>query len=296
MENIKTENNIEGEGERAAERVRLLERIYREAMEEHAGFKDVPEADIKTVIKEALSEVEALDRAADAGKALAALTPEVAERITALWDFSGPGTYDQPVKEDRYKNYPWARGMDRSRLNYSAWLVRKISEAVSDEKLRGPIGEAPERKEKARELIAEKGPVILYNGTELENSVVKDVVMREGIMIPPEKIVVMGKGIDSTVDQVRSFKLPEELHRPGGEIGIVSHAPHLMRIAHMLSWYEPLPKDMTVRLFPVPMPTEGKEEYTATEIRALLYYIFLGQNAKAKAYPSVIHGGGKIAN
>ena len=290
METITIQNRNEDEREKAAERMRFVEKIYGAALAEHAQFREIPESNIKEVILTALEEIEKLEKAANPKNTLAALTPEVAKKISTLWVFSGPGTYDDPIKEDRYKKYLWAKGMDRTRLSYTAWLARKISETVSGETLHGPINEIPERIQKDKKLIAENSPTILYNGTELENSVVKDVLTREGIIIPPEKIRIIGEGIDSTVDQVKTFKLPEELHRPGGEIGLVSYAPHLMRIIHMLSQYNSLPEDMTVRLFPIATPREGKEEYSTLEIKGLLYYVFLGKNAQVVAYPSVIRG------
>lgn len=278
------------EKETAAERQRFIGSIYEAAVAQHVSFKGIPEAEVKGIISTALGEIEKLEEAADQKQVRAALTPEVASNISALWVFSGPGTYDDPVKDDRYKKYSWAKGMDRTRLSYAAWLARKISETVSGETLRGPVSEVPERIQRARELISEHGPTILYNGTELENSVVRDVLTRKGIVIPPEKAFVMEEAIDDTVDQIKTFALPEELHRAGSEIGIVSHAPHVMRILHMLEQYQPLPTDMGVRLFPIASPVEGKREYAQTEIMALLYYIYIGKNAKVAALPSIIHG------
>ena len=290
MEKITLENGNEKEREKTAERMRFAERIYHAALKEHAGFKEIPELQIKEVISTALEEIDVLEAAADKELALTSLTPEIARNISALWIFSGPGTYDEPVKEDRYKQYAWAKGMDRARLSYGAWLARKISEQVSGETLHGPVEDATQRIQDAKEMIAAHGPTILYNGTELENSVVKDVLMRDGIVIPSEKVRVLGEGISNTVDQIRSFALPEELHWQGGDIGIISHAPHLMRILHMLNRYQPLPKDMAVRLFPLASPKEGREEYAEMEIKGLLYYLYLGKNATEESYPSTIHG------
>jgi len=287
MEKIILKKSVE---EKAAERSRSMERIYAAALEQHTQFKQIPEQDIKEVIGTALEEIEKLERAGNLSDALTALTLEVAESISALWVFSGPGSYDEPAKEDRYKNYPWARGMDRARLSYGALLSRKISEKLSSEILKGSISKVSARIQKARELIAEHGPTIIYNGTELENSVARDVLTREGIIIPPEKAIIAGEGIDNTVDQIKDFKFPEELHQSGGEIGIVSHAPHIMRIIHILSQYQTLPKDMTVRLFPMATPQGGKEEYADNEIKGLLYYVFLAKKAQPTAYPALIHG------
>ncbi len=277
----------------AERHARLIEAIYRSALAEHGEFKEVPAEEMRSLIGTVLSEMEELEAAADPKNALAAITPEIANSITALWDFSGPGTYDDPVKEDRYKDKSWARGMDRARLNYAAWLVRKITE-MRDPGIaqKGPIDEAAERSNRARQSIREVGPTLIYNGTSEENAVVVDVLTREGIIIPSEKAHVMGEGIKNTVDQIKTFSLPENLHEPGKEIGLISHAPHLIRVAHMLNRYQSIPPDMDIRFFPIKTPEDGREEYTAMEIRGILYYIYLSKNhdAAKEPYPYIVHG------
>ncbi len=270
----------------------MVEKIYRAALAEHKELKELPEAELRTVIRGALEEIDRLERAANPREVKSAMTPEIAENLSALWVFSGPGTYDSAKKNDRYQTYPWAEWMDRDRLSYAGWLARISAELVAEgENPRGPIGEADKRKAEARKAIGEHGPIIIYNGTAEENEVARSVPKREGIIVPEEKVVVAGGGIAKTVDQIKTFALPENLHRPGGEIGLVSHAPHLMRVLHMLKRYEPLPKDMKVRLFPIASPIEGKEEYVTLEVKGLLYYIYLSaeHDADKETYPHIIH-------
>ncbi len=291
MEELPQEKKAE-----TADREPLIEKIYLAALAEHARFKDFPEVEIKSVIKSALVEIENMENSADPKIALEALTPEVAEKITALWDFSGPGTYDNPTKEDRYKNYSWAKNMDRNRLSYTAWLARKIAEVRGGKSPSlGPVEETRRRNISTKELIEQSGPGIIYNGTEVENAVVNSVLERTGIIIPKKNVTVLGDGIKNTSDQVSQFSLPEHLHRTGGEIGLISHAPQLMRIVHMLERFQTLPKDMTVRLFPIATPTLGKENYAILEIKGLLYYIYISgnHNAEKNSYPYTIHGSTK---
>ncbi len=94
-------------------------------------------------------------------------------------------------------------------------------------------------------------------------------------MIAADKVHIPATSIANTVDQVKTFVLPESLHLAGGEIGLVSHAPHLVRTLHMLNRYQVIPEDMKIRLFPLKSPKEGREEYTTMEVRGLLYYIYL---------------------
>ena len=243
---------------------KIEDKIYRLALEEHPEFKEIPVSELKSVIQTALLEIVELENAADLQKDLADLTPEVVEKIKALWVFSGPGTYNDVFIADRYKDYSWTRGMDHDRVAYAEWLYCNIMK------------------------INKNDPTVIYNGSDQQNAVLREVVRRGEIKIPNEKMLIIGENIQNTVDQIRTFILPKSLHKSEHEIGLVSHAPHLMRIAHTLNHFEIIPKDMTVRLFPIATVEDGKEEYAISEIKGLLYYIFLGKNAKSIAYPYII--------
>lgn len=279
----------------SVEQARLFQtqEIYRAALSEHADFGLFPEAELKQVIKEALREIDELEDAGDPKKALGALSLSVAENVKALWVFSGSGTYDKPFKDDAYEKISWAHGMDRARLNRAAWLVRKIAEIRGNEAaLRGSLSRIPEGKVRARELILKYAPLIIYNGREDESAVVRAVLTRAGVVVPREKVLILGEGIRNTRDQVKAFALPDSCKEDGKEIGLVSHAPHLMRIAHMLNRYRPLPDDMKVRLFPIASPPEARAIYAAMEVKGLLYYLYLDSEHAAAAEPCsyIIHG------
>lgn len=279
--------------EKAPKREQFVEKIYQAALAEHEKFKEVAKPDdMRQVIRTVLTEIDELEEAANLKKSLAALTPEVAKNIAAFWVFSGPGTYNSPVKEDTYKNYPWAKNMDHSRLTYAVFLVRKIAELLNPgSEKRRPLGENRERRKATKELIAQSGPSIIYNGSKVENDVVKDMRKRD-IIIPPEKIIVVGDGTRNTTDQIKSFAFPANLYQAGKEIGLISHAEHFPRILRMLERYKTLSPDMTIRLFPLATPKEGREEYSAMEARGILYYIYLSPNHDAvqDPYPHTIHG------
>ena len=183
--------------------------------------------------------------------------------------------------------------MDRARLNYSTFLARKLAGLRSETgEIRGPISEATERKQQAKAVLSSYGPAVIYNGTEVENSVVLRTVAKPETIMPKEKVHILEGAIKRTTDQIKLFSLPEALHVAGKEIGIISHDPQLARITRMLNRYKTIPPDMTVRLFPLPTPPEGKEEYATMEIKGLLYYVFLSpdHDAAKEPYPHIVHG------
>jgi hypothetical protein len=245
-------------------------------------IKIIPVEEIQKEEKIILQEMDDLEKVATPEKAKKALTKEVAEKAAVIWDLSGPGNYDNAYKKDRYIDFPWSRKMERDRLNYTAWLSRLVAESLSDEKDINTYD--------TKTLIEKYGPKIIYCATEEENDGVKDLLERDGIMIPKNNVIIPDVEIINTRDQVEKFSLPTELHIPGKEIWVVSHSPHLVRTMHMIEKFQTLPKDMVVRLFPVQTPPEGKEEYTKLETGGTLMYIYAYSAASKETYPYIIHG------
>ena len=277
------------------DRLVLVEEIYQKALAQHPEFKQIKKEELCSVIGSALDEVKKLENAANLQSAAASISRELAKNIVAVWDFSGPGVYDGPDRDDdRYKDISWARGMEHARLSYTAFLVRKITEILNGEvDIRGPISNVEERKQDIKKLISDSGPMVIYNGTLKENQRVEDVLERKGIIIPKEKMLVINNAhTNNTNDQIKTMLWPKELHQSGKEVVLVSSAPHLMRIAHVLQQYKTIPQDMSIRLFPVATPKEGKDEYAAMEILGLLYYSYLAKekSAAVEAYPYKING------
>ena len=272
-----------------AERV---DRAYATALGQHESYASISEEELKGFIKEILLEIDSLETVAERDRVPSrSLPPEFARDIGAVWTFSGPGTYDHPVKNDRYKNYPWAAGMDRARLNYTDQIARFIAESNTGVSLKGPLSSLAERKEKTKEAIRAAGPTIIYNGTKVENDTVKDVLTREGIIIPAERVSTIREGIDTTVDQIKGFVLPEHALEVEKMLALVSHAPHLSRIVRILNRYKPLPEGTKVILLPLPTPAEGKEEYARMETVGILYYMYLSKthDATRDSYPYTVH-------
>ncbi|MCX6757314.1 MAG: hypothetical protein NTZ44_00275 [Candidatus Nomurabacteria bacterium] len=265
-----------------------LSKISTRVMQELAKqITNIPIKSVQEIIKDSTMEIERLESVGNPKYALEKLTPEIAKNTVALWVFSGP---DDNNDKDRYKHIKWAHGMDQARLNYAALLERKMSELCEPET---SIGKGPmnmsEKIQKTKELIERSGPTIIYNGSDPLNTNVENSLKQERMIIPEKKVFIDGKGIVNTVDQIKDFSLPEELHQKNKEIGIISHAPHLLRIMHMLNKYQTLPKDMTIRLYPISSPIGGNQEYAELETMGLLYYI-ANKNATKESYPYIIHG------
>jgi hypothetical protein len=259
--------------------------IFESAIKQHDVLKNVPETEIKTLIRSVLEEIDLFEKVGKRDKKRLDVPLEVARNIVAIWDFSGPGTYDKPFKEDRYKDYKWAEGMDRARLNHTALLARKITEAIIGGVERGELSRVQTRIARSRENIREVGPFIIYNGTEEENAVVRDVLTRQGVVVPAEKVIIPEGRIEKTSDQIAKIKLPESVDIGGKEVAIVSHAPHLSRVIRMINRYRPFPENTKIRLFPLPTPQAGKFEYAMMEIRGILYYVYVSPDSEATKDP-----------
>ncbi len=188
-------------------------------------------------------------------------------KVAALWVLSGPGYYREPFKEDRYKNLEWAKFMGRHRLAYAALLMRKYAEAASGASTTRPI----DSKIKTRAMIEQYAPPLIFNGRRDENLDIEQILTEEGIVIPPSKVIIINAAIDNTIHQIKNFALPAGLiHDSANIIGIVSHAPHLVRAGYALP-SDILSSGSYFRMFPLASPNHAVD-YWAGEIRGFLYY------------------------
>ncbi|MBI4085843.1 MAG: hypothetical protein HY433_01200 [Candidatus Liptonbacteria bacterium] len=270
--------------------------LYRKALADHTDYGNLPESEIKALITEIAQEIKQLEEVGEKEKARIEMPAETAKKIGAIWVNSGVGTYDTPLKEKErgvYKNLPWIQWADRQRLNHAAILARKVAEARSGENFdRGSLASIKERKAKIKEMIGRYGPKIIYNGTELEDDTVADVLSREGTIIPEDDVIIIRGSVErpiiNTLDTVKTLKLPPEF-RDDQELAIVAHAPHLARIMRMLNKQPPFPRTTKVRLFPVPTPEAGKKEYAELEILGILNYVLRRGVAEKESYPYVMN-------
>jgi hypothetical protein len=265
-----------------------VQEIYESAIAQHASFKELGEERLKGIIGTELERIDLLEEAGmENERNHFQVDKNTAEKIGAIWVFSGPGTYKQPFKEDRYKDLPWAAWMDRNRLQRAALLARHIAEIKSGFTPDRSKEFAGKNREALRSMIKQYAPHLIYNGTKVEDAVLQSVLddddpeHKRDPIFTGETVEIVGEGIDNTVDQIKKFELPDDLTLTGKEIVLLSHAPHLDRVLHFLQRYEPLPKGTVPRLFPIAMPRVGGEEYTLQEIRGLLYYMFISKNKDA---------------
>lgn len=263
--------------------------ILEEAGKENPQLQKVAETELTKLITQALGEIDRLEQAARKHRRILAednlqIPVESLTKLKALWVLSGPGLYRQPFKDDRYRDKPWAQFMGRNRLTYAGMLMRRIAEAIS--------GETSAAGDAQKQLLSHYAPYLIFNGRQDENSDVQTILAEEGTIIPQAKVWIPKTPIDKTIDQVRRLTLPPELEiKSGDEIGIISHAPHLMRVSHMLNRHKqslPFPPDTIIRAFPLPTPTAGIPEYQNQEVRGLLYYAFVTGEATTEPYPYLV--------
>ena len=218
-------------------------------------------------------------------------TPEQASKIKALWIISAPGTYFQAYKQDRYANKPWARWMDRQRINYAFKIGRQVGELVSGQKL----GEGWLH---AKGILEKYGPMIVYNGRSDESLAVAEAVkspwlrIPSGLEYPAEKTHIIHpiKGFDpktSSLDNIRTFRLPPTVSlEEGDEIGVVLHAPQAVRFLYILANFkDTIPQGVNLRVFSLPTPKGGFPEYPMQELRGTTYYHFIANPPIAAESP-----------
>ncbi len=169
-------------------------------------------------------------------------------------------------------------------MNYTVRLAKKITEINSGESFKG-ISSVTKKVKTIREAISKYGPYMLYNGAPIQNEAVERALGRKGVVVPREKVKIIDEEIKNTLDQIKTFRLPEGLELKDKEIALVAHAPQLVRIMRMVKHYKPFPENTTIRLFPLPTSPEGKQEYAKMEVSGSLYYTYISHVADAESYP-----------
>src|ERR1035437_4502043 len=94
--------------------------VYKRALIEHPSCERFSQDEITRLIRTSIAEIADLQAVAEKDKPRFQVPADFLQNIGAIWVFSGPGTYDQPTKNDGYSQYPWARWNDRERLNHAA--------------------------------------------------------------------------------------------------------------------------------------------------------------------------------
>lgn len=268
----------------------LIDKILQDALMENPQLSVISQDKLRLVIRNGLEEMVRLEQVAwHHRRSNIAVTPEAARRIKAVLMFSGPGTWYESYKEDRYKDKLWAAWMDHHRLVHGTWVIRRITEINTGICFQGSLNTLDERVRMTRAVILTYGPYFAYTGRGDERDAVRRALMGKRVIIPVEKVHIIEGRIDNTVDQVRTLQIPPGLSMdPGDRVAIVAHSPQLVRLGHMLERYKPFPPGIEVQPFPLPIPKGGISEYPEQEIRGLLYYAFIRDNASTESYPYIV--------
>ncbi len=265
------ENSLSGRNDTAR-----IEAIYRTATHEHTLLRDIPAVKLKQIIATELNRIDIFEKAALADMAgQMVISSKLAQSIGAVWAIAGTGTYREPVTiadNPLLREKPWAMWMDKHRIDRALALIKQLTAFCTE--VEGGIQSA----------IRDNGPYLIYNGYNFQNAILED-ALRQDELMPNSKVKIINGDLKITVDQVKSFALPNDKSLAGKGVAIVSHAPHLCRIIHMIERYQPFPAGTPLYLFPLPTPESGKDEFSFMEIKGLLYYIFVARDASEAAYP-----------
>lgn len=237
-----------------------IPKVVADAHREHPEFVGIDQDHMKALAAKQGALIELLEAAAlEDERNGFVLTPEAAKRISVIWVFSGPSTYDGVIANERYQDRDWFRSMERSRLLRAALLAEGVALAGGD------------------------APWVVYNGSPEQNSAVRRAVLAKDLTVPVGRIEIVEGNFQNTADQIRDMVWPEvlakELRAKDRDIALISHAPHLARILHFLPRYSALPTGTSPWLFPVSTDGNFRSEYAEMELRAMLYYSLLAKSA-----------------
>ena len=268
----------------------LAPKVYEEVVKQHpeSAVKLVAkQGEIMPVIIRALELIDTLEKVA--------YMPTLDPPPKAFWLITASGTSETPLKETDPAVYqdperPWFNWMQRLRIGYTEWLVRRSTENITGEDLSG-LRFTP----KLKQAVGENGPWVIINGNEIENDDFRKVVQQEDTGFSLDRLHAIELNPESTIGQVLTFSLPKGIDwQSGDRIGIVCSAPQMVRLLHMMRYEKngfknKIPEGVKIQLFPMPTPAAGRESYAIQELAGLLWYIFRDNNpvAAKKPYPFV---------
>lgn len=210
------------------------------------------------------------------------------KEIGAILTPSGPGLIEEPFKEDSYNGLEWAAFMGRRRLMISAFYMRRIAEVRAG--IRNLEGiDLSRNDERTKELITECGPTLLFNGRSDENTDVEEYLVSHRVIVPSDKVKILKGQIKNTVDQIRNLKEGEGQAflqgLPPQSLALITHAPHAVRLLHLMGNNNPFPPNLNVMLFPIPTSPKA-EEAKLFDISGLAYYQIVGEASEKPFVPS----------
>lgn len=270
------------------------------AVEKEPQAKKWSREAISNIVERSLKEMSVLEHAAQDKERWRHLSPEMARSVKRIVVFSAPGTYTQPVKDDRWKHLKWAWGMDRLRDDRATRLGVVLSGLVTGKdfsvfnSLKPLDANDPDLKdlrENAKEAVVDAKIRFVYIGRPDEVAEVHNALRQNNSFIP-ENIVdsIDDPKIDNTVDQVRELgKYLHEKHaagdiKEGDSIIFVAHGPQLVRMAGLFNQYNSIPSGVNVLFDPLPIPHLGITEYPFMETKGTTFNRVSGISAESCPY------------
>lgn len=256
-----------------------VDKIYASALDDHAEFADFDPDRLRSFIATELNRIDGFEML---GNNPPKLTYEMADSIGAIKVHSGVGLFDTPFKDGdnpKLKGKTFLAWNNRDRLKHGFNLALEAAEVLSGFTVpkdpTNPVGYAAE----VRELIREFGPHLIYTGYPVETQDLEEVLRRLDAMFPIENAHIIHDTPTNTVEGAQMFRMPEGALVDGKKLVVVSHAPHLVRVLHILGKYPYKLDGNVLYVSPVATSDAGRDEFALLEIRGMMYYIFLAESA-----------------
>lgn len=257
------------------------------------------ERNVETIAADALHEMTILETAANEKGRWNTITPETARKIKRIIVFAAPGTYAQPFKNDRWREHPWAWGMDRYRDDRAARLAIALAGIDSGEnflafdsyELLDANGAHKDVRERAKQAVENADRRLVYVGNKAEVDGVTSALNSPLAFIPKEKVdIVTNAKMDNTIDNTMALR--EYLQgcadlQNGDDIVFVAHGPQLVRIAGMLKHFKAVPEGINSIFEPLPIPRLGNR-YPLMETRGIVAYSAEGRSSPKSCDYSIL--------
>lgn len=217
----------------------------------------------------------------------------IADSVGLIVNFSAPGLYTDPWKEDNYKDYPYMNYGDRRLADAAAKMgiiiggirngtdYRKILE---DPILTGFEPDFAPYRDNIQSAVKLSNIQFAYYGKKEEADAVKKALKGTRAYIPEDSVTFHTNGIIDTLDQTK--QLGKDLRaaleigslKPG-QIIVMPVLSQAVRILPMMKEQETIPDELTLALMPVPTTTPGVSEYVQREISKTMWSIINGDAA-----------------
>lgn len=262
------------------------------------GSRQLSDEEIKAFAKQTLDEMFILEQAARSPN-IWDISPEVAQLISLIVDYSAPGTYYRPVKNDRWQDESFAWGLDRMRADIAARLGihiaglktgRDLSSFAKMGLLDNTDPTLNALQPQARQSITNANLHFYYVGRPDEGQDIIKVINTPSSFVPKENVTVINTpDVDNAIDQTR--KLGEYLHAQGDKnMVLVCQVPQIPRIMSIINHQKIIPDGVRVYVFLIPTPTLGLKDNTIGEVRRKLN-TYITHRGEAQSFPYIILGG-----